>query len=587
MRKYILTSVVLIQLLTPAIAGNSFDDERMLVTTDRGLYVTGDKIYFSCLLLPGGAEDSVVSTIAYIELITPGGEKILGQKRTIQNGICKGAVNIPVEIVSGNYYLRAYTKVMRNRPAESFGYCLVKIVNPERSEILETNNHDTDDLHAQIETLKLSNAFQIEVDADTIAPRKKVEVKLRKKETLVGQLSQTVVSIVPAISRPQKVLAVDAAQNGNTTRGPFSAESDGLTISGIITEQDRPVPLNITLLGPKHNNFYPVKTDSSGRFSFVFSEKYGEQDLFVSFNAAHPDAEILIDNDFCSKKILFPAPAFDLNREERKFLLQAAHHQKIKRHFGMIAEHGATAGSEHVAKEAAGKTEKAPSEDAAITTSGSAEEKKLQDHFMDTIPFYGKPGHMIYIADYIQMSQVKDYLTELQVPVRIRKKRGKEMISISGVQAEMNIFPPLLMVDFAPVYDHSTVLHMDPGNVFRIDILDAPYVRGEMTYGGILNVISTNNDFAGIKLPEKGLFVNYQLLTDSNGFHNRSAPILPHIPDVRTTLYWNPSFDFEQSDTGTFRFLSGDMQGEYVIRVTGITSEGASLVSEKRIIVKQ
>ena len=378
---------------------------------------------------------------------------------------------------------------------------------------------------------------------------------------------------------------MDAIQNEYTKQGPFSAESEGLTISGTITEQKRPVPLNITLLEPEHNNFYPVKTDSSGRFSFVFAEKYGEQDLFVSFNAADPDAEILIDNDFCSKQTMLPAPAFDLNKAERKFLLQAAHHQKIKKHFKTADEHGATAGSEHAAKKAAGKTGKAASEVAGTTTSGSAEKKKLPDHFMDTIPFYGKPGHMIYIADYIQMSQVKDYLTELQVPVRIRKKEGKEMISITGVQAEMSFFPPLLMVDFAPVYDPGTVLHMDPMNVLRIDILDAPYVRGEMTYGGILNVISYNNDFAGIKLPEKGLFINYQLLTDSNGFHNRTAPVPPHIPDVRTTLYWNPSFDFNGSDTGTFRFLSGDMRGDFIIRVTGITPEGTARVSEKRITV--
>src|SRR6056297_1726356 len=284
MKKYFLIVVFVIQTLSLMVARTGADGECMLLVTDRGLYVTGEKIHFSCRLIPGKTENQAVSTVAYIELITPAGEKILVQKRTIQNGTSTGSVTIPVEIMSGNYYLRAYTKVMRNRPAETFSYCLLKIVNPARSEVLEFNEYDPSDHPASLEQMDLFSGYQIRVDSDTIGPREAVLVKLKKEEAFPGQVMHTIVSIVPGISRKQKVLAVDGIPNGNTMPQAYSVESDGLTISGTVTEQDRPVPLNITLLEPEHNNYYPVKTDSTGRFSFVFAEKYGEQDLFVSFN---------------------------------------------------------------------------------------------------------------------------------------------------------------------------------------------------------------------------------------------------------------------------------------------------------------
>jgi len=571
MRKYNLTSVLLLLLIICPVDGKTLDGERMFLATDRELYVAGGEIHFTCTLIsqdtayPGGG------TIAYIELITPNGEKILGQKRPIQNGICKGSVTVPSEALSGNYYLRAYTKVMRNQPAETFAYCYLKIINPQRTEVLEYNDHDADDHHTRLESLKLADVFQIDIDADSVSSRKEVLVKISRQDTLSRKFTQTIVSIVPLISRQQTSLTSIQFQNDTAAQGPFDAESEGPTISGTIAGQSRPGTVNITLLEPEQNNFYPVSTDLAGRFSFVFKEKYGEQDLFISFDEKNPAAALLIDNDFCSKNIVLPSPPFDLNEKERRYVLEVANHQKINKYFGMPVEKGSAATTKHDGSGVADKT-------------GSS---GLLNQNMDTIPFYGKPDHVIYVSDFIQMSQLKDYLTELPVPVRIRKKGNEDVISILGAQAEMQIFPPLLMVDFAPVYDVSSILQLDPEKVLRFDILVSPYIRGEMTYGGILNVISNNNDFAGIKLPEKGLFVKYQLLTDKNDLHNRMAPMPPHIPDTRSTLYWNPSFDFGQSGTRTLRFLSGDMQGVYVIQVTGITSAGERLITEKQIHVVQ
>jgi hypothetical protein len=584
MKKYLLASVFVLKMLSSVVAGNSISGENIRLVTDRALYLTGENIHFSCALL---SVDQEASTIAYIELISPDGEKILGQKRIIQNGICKGALTVPEEIISGHYYLRAYTKVMRNHPVETFSYCLLKIVNPERSEILKYNNPNSTDHPSWLEDKQHSSVFEIEIDTDTIGTREEVHVYLRKKETSPGNISHTVISIVPEKSGQKKELVSKPIQIDRTIQGPFSIESDGLTISGTIQGQDRPQPVNITLLGKERNNFYPVKTDSSGRFSFVFAEKYGKQDLFISFKDRENAAELLIDNDFCSKTITLPSPPFELSAEEMQFLLQVAQNQKLNQYFEKTTLQAKETVPKQIGAAVPGDIREPTAKQIGAAVPGPAEATLVMNQIQDTIPFYGKPDHMVHLSDFIQMNQLKDYLTELPVPVRIRKKGDEDMITITGVQAEMNIFPPLLMVDFAPVYDASSILQMDPEKISRFDVLAAPYIRGEMTYGGILNVISSNNDFAGTKLPEKGLFVNYQLLTDSYGFHNRSTPLPPHIPDVRSTLFWDPSFDFGNSDAGTFHFLSGDMQGNYVIRVTGFTSTGKVLVSEKHITVVQ
>ena len=78
----------------------------------------------------------IQSKILYIELILADGSALVSQKHSISNKQCQGVLEIPQDLLSGTYYLKAYTKYMRNFGTASFAYLPLKIVNPYSREFL-------------------------------------------------------------------------------------------------------------------------------------------------------------------------------------------------------------------------------------------------------------------------------------------------------------------------------------------------------------------------------------------------------------------------------------------------------------------
>ncbi len=108
----------------------------------------------------------------------------------------------------------------------------------------------------------------------------------------------------------------------------------------------------------------------------------------------------------------------------------------------------------------------------------------------------------------------------------------------------LEIYPPLVMIDGVAIFDIEAVLAVSPRLIERIEIVNAPYIRGNVTFGGIISLISKNNDLGYIDLPSSGLKLD---------------------PD----------------ESGAIRFHTSDLEGEYEILIRGSDSTGKFL--EKRI----
>ncbi len=106
--------------------------ERIMLITDRGLYLAGENIWFSAdyiLINPGS--DKQVSHVLYIEVFNREEEVIIREKFSIRNGKASGCLAIPAETATDAYLLRAYTQFQRNLPAESHTMKSLTIVNPD------------------------------------------------------------------------------------------------------------------------------------------------------------------------------------------------------------------------------------------------------------------------------------------------------------------------------------------------------------------------------------------------------------------------------------------------------------------------
>ena len=207
--------------------------------------------------------------------------------------------------------------------------------------------------------------------------------------------------------------------------------------------------------------------------------------------------------------------------------------------------------------------------------------------YSDSLPFYGKPTSILYLDDYISLPTLEDYFTEIPFLVRLKKSKGRKQFKIIGNHPELSIYEPLVMVDLVPINNIENILEISPKNISKIEVVTSPYIKGNVTYGGIINIVSIENDLAGIKLPESGIFLNYLFLEEKTSIDDSyNIPSLSNIPDSRNTLFWNPNLEFDINSSTSISFTTSDIQGKYIIKIIGITKKGETKTSTTKFEVK-
>jgi hypothetical protein len=284
-----------------------------------------------------------------------------------------------------------------------------------------------------------------------------------------------------------------------------------------------------------------METDSAGRFFFSLPDYAGYRDLFLCVeNTGTADPKILVDNDFCSIPVHIPSNIFTLTRQERETAYNMAVNVQLESFF---------------------KIDSIPDE---------------QIDQPEDQAFYGKPDDILYIDNYIQLPTLEEYFNGLPTLVKVRKHQGEKYFKVIGTQTELTDFDPLVLVDLVAIDDPSKVLAISPTNISRIEVVNELYVKGDQTYGGIINIITKRGDFAAIDLPSSGIFINYGFLADGSLYPKIYSPLL-HSPDTRNTLYWNPQFVLDKGNTAKVSFTASDTPGRYLIILNGINMKGETI----------
>lgn len=519
-------------------------EEKITMFCDRTLYVTGERIMFSAFLQgENNLELTGPSRVLYCELITPGGEKIAGNKFIIENNSSYGSLVIPDALLTGYYYLRAYTKVMRNYGPDSYFYIRINIINPSRNEVQTGKN---DNIIGK-PSLNEPNLFRDEKTFRLILNKNKYlrrdTVRLSIDLSGINDFSEwrgMCLSVVPEYSFNEFDPEIPGDLfSGNTDYYP--AETRGLSVTGKIkgNKNGKPIPgtpVNLSIIG-KGKDFIPAQSDPEGRFFIYLPDYEGKRDLFISA-AADPgcDPEILVDNDFCAVPFELPSPLFKLTVKERECAYKIAVNFQLENHFRKAAKETVAVGPD------------------------------------TNNMFYGNPSEIIHVDDFIQLPTVEDYFNELPSSVKVRKHQGGKYFKIIGGQAELTEYKPLVMLDMVAVDDISKILAIAPTDISRIELVKELYVKGDQTYGGIINFISKKGNFAGIDLPSSGIFINYRFFAPKEDFILSSLPI--NEPDTRNTVFWDPQLISNGKISGKVNFTTSDTPGKYIILLRGLNAQG-------------
>lgn len=555
--------------------GNS--DEKVILFTDRSIYIVGEKVHFSATLSGGNElEAENISRILYCELITPDGKIITNNKYLISNSKAAGCISIPVELLTGTYYLKAYTKLMRQNGPQSYEYKQIRIVNPHRPDVLSSENNQNQLLSQFVYSREKEDEqlLAVSVEKQVYLPRDTINLSYTKIPDDNRKITSMCLSVVP--ENTKSLTLIKSAEGQATQAGEtYFPETRGLSLAGKLTEASSQAPVidkrvNLSIIG-EGRDFMAVRTDSEGRFFFALPDYTGSRDIFLCAEKTPAQTiKIWVDNDFCTSPFRLPSPVFSLNEQERKVVQNMAQNVQIN----------------------------------------SVYQKKIQidslNTLRDTISFYGKPTTILYIDKYVQLPTLEEYFNELPSQVKVRKRKGEPYFAIQGI-GNMSFYDPLVLVDWVAVDEPAKVLAASPQNISRIEVVNEDYVKGGQTYGGIVSIISRKGDFAGIDLPSTGIFINYRFLADEHCSSNATDPVATH-PDTRNTVFWKPELiaqpgsliknvstpvqsmkpakTEQENQRGNFVFTAPDTPGRYLVVFEGITSNGETFAATSLFEVK-
>lgn len=500
-------------------AQSKYPAEHSNILSDRAFFVSGEEIQFSGNITIDSIED-ILSSIVYIELIDPLGNKINQQKYYLDGGnFFEGRMIIPESTISGYYFLRAYTNWMRNAGTDSFDQLMIKIVNPF---ILDLQRLP-DSLFLEKETYAQNNDLRGVSLKKVYHVQEQIDINLKDIEVENIDLMQ--VSVVPLGSHqfPETTVIplvknIDSVKYFPETRG--LSLNGGVLINGEISSYHL---VNLNIMGEK--DFLSVFADSLGRFHFSLPKKYGIQELMIGAQEKAGDIQILVDNDYESGSFSGKVFDFKLSKEEEKLALQLAKQYQINKwYYDSISE----------------------------------ESKKKNSN-----PFYQNPFKTIDFDYYILLDSVSQYFTDISSYVLVKRKHGKRYLQIMGEESGFMVHEPLLMVDWIPINNAERIFAMNPANIKKIEVVNKMYYHGNKTYGGMIHVRTREGNMADLRFPKSNIYLNFQFPEK-----DRKDQTQLQFPGT----FMNKIFKGENIEP--FSFNSPGLPGKYILLIQTLDKQG-------------
>ena len=205
--------------------------------------------------------------------------------------------------------------------------------------------------------------------------------------------------------------------------------------------------------------------------------------------------------------------------------------------------------------------------------------------------FYGIPEMEIFLDDYISLPVMQEVFFELVPGVLLRSiKSGYDVKIINPLTANYYAEPPLVMIDGVIINDLTVLADLNPEIVEKIEVVKTPYLIGDLILHGIVNVITRSGDFSNITMPDYTVVLPYRVIDNPDTFiapdYSDILKSQKRIPDLRNTLYWNPSVKTDKYGKAETEFWTSDLPGTYTISIRGISAAGERVFLNKPFVVK-
>jgi len=548
--KHIHIIILLIFSLNPVLKAQEMLNERVIVHTDKDCYIAGEEILVKMTVVNSLNNVSLVSKTGYIEICDT--EKpYIQYKLALEKGKGWGKIRIPDHVPSGIYLMYGYTRFMRNEGEQVFFKRLIAIINAgrrsanDRMEIVET---------AEINTVPEQNTSGISISTDSRKYANRAPVQL----TLNG-IPENMIDLTLSVSRDDSITFFDAKEATPAAFTPISAspawlpEFEGHIICGKIipapAEDEILIP-NVSFVG-KDIRYVNGKINSAdGSVLFYTKGVYDRQQIVST----------LVDG-FYDK----PQYRLDVVSPFCEFLPDSL--PLLKAHFNRQNLTDRFIGAQLL----------------NFHAPDSADNKTLK-------PYYNFTNPLVYDLDeYTRFSTLSETIFEFVYQVRVGKNKNRRIIRVyDPEQQAFNKGNTLVLLDGIPVYNHEKMLAYNPYLLRKILIYSGWFTFGGEPYGSIVSFVTHAGNMPTYKLDEESQLFEYDCpaLPDVVNTPDWSDMTLEkqRTPDMRHTLYWNPTV--ENIADRQITFYTSDVCGRFTAKISGVTANGDKISASCAFVVE-
>ncbi len=555
--------------------------EHVAIHLDRNICLAGETIWFKAWCFLDGQLDQKMSKVLYVEIFDEAQKVIVQEKFLLNKNKAIGSIQIPEDVRSKHYFLKAYTRYMRNFSTANFHYQQLTIVNPFiEGGSIQAKEIGTEDSYSNTAAQPYADSapeqkLQIKLKKEKYEAREQIYFQIKSLKPIIADLS-TVVRMPGLGNQPRQnvvnqnewLLAAcledpfcrqayakenqftdlqnwkdqKNAPSLTTDQLQWLPETRGLAISGVVQNkksENVAGALSMVSVLQKRPLLYMGTTDEDGAFTICLHDMQDQKDLFVGTPNEHNN--VLIRNDFDSSFPEMTAVPLQYDSTLHSLLEALNLHQQLERNFPQNK------------REAVFKSNRLNSTATNLLA----------------------PDRRIVLDDFIKMKTMSEVFTEITTGVQLRKKEGKATLSVFNSEQQRMYDSPLVLLDNVPVYDIPELLKIDPAKIEAIEIFNTDYFLGDYTIGAIISIISKTDNFAAYQWGEQAAFTKFKTFSIAQPFEQVVHEAKNHFPDFRPVLYWQPNIQLTQRKVSeSISIFAPDRPGVYEILVQGFTETG-------------
>jgi hypothetical protein len=521
--------------------------------------VLGFKFYCTNPLFP----ELELSRIAFIELVSDRNTSVLRKKILLERGTGSGVFILPDNLDSGIYTVLAYTNWLKNVGEGSFHRQNILIINPEQA---APHNMDTSDnslkyLPRQGINDIVQAGIQLIPDKNKYQAREKVTLKIKLAQD-EGQRPGGVFSLSVNLTEP----ALNVEQHEKPDRLPEILAEDivylpdfrGIRLTGKIEDTYGALQgarIIISEPGPG-TKIKSALSDTGGNFHFLLEPQEGEKDIV--FTLPENNAMIKLEEPFWNGLRNPPVPQeLLLDNGVAAYLEEKFFHLQLQQKFNQ---------------------------------ENFMQEDQLNGDMKDNERFYHHPPRIIKMDDYVLLDSLPEYFYELVPSVKYTFTRGQYDISVLD-KVNLSYFEasPGVFIDGVLYSDYNQIARIPVSAINSISVLPELYFYHDFSFGGIIDLHTKQSDFSEVQLLPNMIRLVFPLAERSameyHAMDHSLADTPDRIPDFRYLICWEPDIIIGPHGENTIQFYTGDVSGDFIIKVIGISAQGKIVRSETKIVV--